>query len=60
MSENGKILGIKRSGPMPVRGVAGNPKKIFFFQAGNEYLTVGFGSLLVACTCYLLLYKKNL
>lgn len=33
MSGNVKILGIKRSRPMPVRGVAGNPKKDSFLSS---------------------------
>lgn len=60
MSGNVKILGIKRSRPMPVRGVAGNPKKIVFFFSSWKGISVDFGSLLVAFACYLLLYKKNL
>lgn len=59
MSGNVKILGVKRSRPMPVRGVAGNPKKSFFFFSW-KWISVDFGLLLVACTYYLLLYEKNL
>lgn len=61
MSGNVKILGVKRSRPMPVRGVAGNPKKIVFgFFFSWKWISVDFGLLLVACTYYLLLYEKNL